>query len=592
MNKLVSFVVIAAIALPLNAVAESDAPGPTKGPAGLIKRGEQLYKTPGSCITCHGEKGEGGIGPSIQDGPSPFDIGYQFKSNPVMAPINEILDPTHDDLIALSFYIYDLVGKDVSQLNAFGMYSSLAQLDNPDPEIEYVASERDQLVEQLAPWDSVLKDWKRHAKTGSLKRDFEMTILETFDPGKAKFKPKSGTTYFYENLDSPNTYAAMAGHGSRSKTAVKHTYNGIAVGDAATKEIIASIEMPENLKGQVHTTVLSPDGKYIYITGPAARGSGPGVTEIFSPASLLKVDALTLQPIKLMASGARLHHGQIFQDKYIQIDTFVRQPHGLDIFHLDPDTDEVVGGIRCEDLGGSCYTSFTDDEYVYILMQPTGYGPTAYSGFMGSNKFATGKLTILKPFWVAKLDPETWEVLKEYPYPGYRGDWIVIDSKKEFMYVPSAGTSNLSKINIKTGEVTWTVAVGTGPYGASLTADEKEIWVANKGESLLSLGRTISVVDTATGHSKETLFSGYMVDHVLLAPNGKEMWATSNIEGKVWVFDTETYEQIKVIEMPGAGNPHGTVWVHYDDDGKARVVRDQGGFHNGINPALGKSLSY
>ena len=160
------------------------------------------------------------------------------------------------------------------------------------------------------------------------------------------------------------------------------------------------------------------------------------------------------------------------------------------------------------------------------------------------------------------------------------------------MFVPSAGTSNLSKINIKTGEVTWTAAVGTGPYGAALTADENEIWVANKGESLLSLGRTISVVDTATGHSKETLFSGYMVDHVLLAPNGKEMWATSNIEGKVWVFDAETHEQIKIIEMPGAGNPHGTVWVHYDADGTARVVRDQGGFHNGINPALGKSLNY
>ena len=347
MGKHISFVIIAAITLfTLNAVAESDAPGPTKGPAGLIKRGEQLYKTPGSCITCHGEKGEGGIGPSIQDGPSPFDIGYQFKSNPVMAPINEILDPTHDDLIALSFYIYDLVGKDVAQLSALGMYSSLSQLDNPDPEIEYVASERDQLVDQLAPWDSVLKDWKRHAKTGSLKRDFEMTVLETFEPGKAKFKPEPGKTYFYENLDSPNTYAAMAGHGSRSEIAMKHTYNGIAVGDAATKEVIASMEMPENLKGQVHTTVLSPDAKYIYITGPAARGAGPGGTEIFSPASLLKVDALTLQPIKLMASGARLHHGQIFQDKYIQIDTFVRQPHGLDIFHLDPETDEVVGSAR------------------------------------------------------------------------------------------------------------------------------------------------------------------------------------------------------------------------------------------------------
>jgi hypothetical protein len=558
-----------------------------------VKRGEELFKTPGSCITCHGEKAQGNIGPTLEHGPSPFDIGYQFKTNPQMGPINELLNPTHDDLIALSFYIYDLVGKDISQLNALGMYSSLSQLDNPDPEIEYVASERDMLVDQLSPWHTVVKDWKRHAKTGSLKRDFEMTVIESFDAtGEPVFTPEPGKTYFYESLDSPNTYAAMAGHGSRSDLKNKHTRNGVAIGDAATKEVIASIEMPEHLKGQVHTTVLSPDGRYIYITGPAVRGAGPGVTEIFSPASLLKMDALTLKPIKLMASGARLHHGQVFQDKYVQIDTFVRQPHGLDVFHLDPETDEVVGGIRCEDLGGSCYTSYTDDKHIYLLMQPTGYGPTSYSGFMGSISFVKGHRTVLKPFWVAKIDPENWEVLKEYPYPGYRGDWIVIDANSEFMYIPSAGTSNLSKIDIESGEVLWTSAVGTGPYGASLTADESEIWVANKSEATQSLGRTISVMDTATGHAKETLFSGYMVDHVLLSPNGKEMWATSNLEGLVYVFDAATHEQTLRIQMPGAGNAHGTVWVHYDENGKGRVVRDQGGFHNGINPAKGRSLNY
>ncbi len=588
MSKLISFVVIAAIALfPLNAVAQSDAPSPSD----LIKRGEQLYKTPGSCIVCHGEKGEGNIGPSLEHGPSPFDIGYQFQSNPQMAPLNELLKPTDDDLIALSYYIYDLVGKEVDSLTMLQMSADLTKLNRSEAELEYVASERDQLVEQIAPFDEVLANWQRHAKTGSLKRGYEMTVVSTFEPGEARFTPEPGKTYFFENLDAPNTYAAMAGHASRSNRK-KNRYNGIAVGDAATGEIIASVEMPLELKGQVHTTVLSPDGKYIYITGPAAKGAGPGLSEIFSPASLIKVDALTLQPIKHMISGARLHHAQIFQDKYIQMDTFARQPDGLDVFHLDPETDEVVGGIRCEDLGGSCYTSYTDDEYVYILMQPTGYGPPAYSGFMGAGKFVRGELTILRPFWIAKIDPEDWEVVKEYPYPGYRGDWIVIDSKREFMYVPAAGTSNLTKINMQTGEIAWVAATGTGPYGASLNVDETEIWVANKGEVTMALGRTISVIDTASGHSNETLFSGYMVDHVLLAPNGKEFWATSNIEGRVYVFDANTYEQIRVIDMPGSGNAHGTVWVHYDEDGEARVVRDQGGFHNGINPALGKSLDY
>ena len=99
------------------------------------------------------------------------------------------------------------------------------------------------------------------------------------------------------------------------------------------------------------------------------------------------------------------------------------------------------------------------------------------------------------------------------------------------------------------------------PYGGTLTADEKEIWISNKGEATGAIGRTLTVVDTASGRPMETVFSGYMSDHVLLAPNGKEMWVTSNGEGRIYVFDAATKEQLKVIDMPGRGDPHGLVWV-------------------------------
>jgi hypothetical protein len=45
------------------------------------------------------------------------------------------------------------------------------------------------------------------------------------------------------------------------------------------------------------------------------------------------------------------------------------------------------------------------------------------------------------------------------------------------------------------------------------------------------------------------------------------------------------------MDMPNNGDPHGLVWVHYDEDGNSAVVRDQGGFHNGVNPALGAPLA-
>ena len=157
---------------------------------------------------------------------------------------------------------------------------------------------------------------------------------------------------------------------------------------------------------------------------------------------------------------------------------------------------------------------------------------------------------------------------------------------------PPAGSANVTKVNIATGDIEWSTPTGTGPYGGTLNADETELWVTNKGQATGAVGRTITVVDTATGRPLETVFSGYQVDHVLLAPNGREMWATSNGEGRIYVFDSETKEQLKKIDMPYRGNPHGLVWVQYDEDGTGRVVRDQGGFHHGVHPARGNPLAY
>ena len=101
-----------------------------------------------------------------------------------------------------------------------------------------------------------------------------------------------------------------------------------------------------------------------------------------------------------------------------------------------------------------------------------------------------------------------------------------------------------------------------------------------------------TIIDTKQGRITHTLFGGYKVDHVILAPNGKEMWATSNGEGRIYVFDVKSKERIKVIDMPNNGDAHGLVWVHYDAAGKPQVVRDQGNFHNGVNPMLGRPLEY
>ena len=553
----------------------------------LVERGGELFHSDIGCWVCHSETGEGLVGPSLHFGPTPADIFDQLESNPIMGVIVSEMDPSDADLVAIAMYIRTLADLPLDADLPGQWLSALAAVKaNQADQLEFAKTPRDLQVEAIETFASVQETWTRRSKEGSLTSHYQTQVITTFDPGEPKFQPQPGKTYFYENVGTTSSPSVLFDGYAPPES------NQVVVGDAETKEVIASYMLPVNLRAVVHTSLMSPDGRYVYINGARPGGDIDTTTNLITSATLLKVDALTLQPIKQIAIGGRLHHGQVFRD-YVMIDYFARDPDGLAIALLDPETDQIVSGVRDVDLGGYVYTAWTDRdyEYIYALMEPAGYARGRSTGMSAAVSMYQGRLMAMRPFWVAKIDPDTWTVLQEYPIPGYRPNWLIVDAAKEYMYIVNS-MSNASKIDIETGEVVWTNGTGIGPYGASLNADESELWVADKGEAAHHLGRTITIIDTELGHAVETLYGPYKTDHVLLSPNGKEMWATSNGEGRIYVYDVETKELLTKIEMPGNGDAHGLIWVHYDENGESRTVRDQGNFHGGINPAEGAILDY
>ena len=552
----------------------------------MVERGQELYDSDVGCWVCHSDTGEGLVGPSLHFGPTPADIFDQLESNPIMGVIVNEMDPSDDDLVAISMYIRTLADLPLDSELPREWLESLAMVrENQAEQLEFVKTPRDLQIEAIETFTSLQETWTRRSKEGSVWSEYPSRVVATFDPGEPKFQPEPGKTYFYENIGTTSSPSVLFdGY-------VPPTRNGLVVGDAETMEVIASYHLPENLRSVVHTSAMSPDGRYAYIVGPR-EPTADGSPDPSGSWTMIKLDAITLQPVSQITIGGRLHHGQVFRDKVL-FDLFVRDPDGLGLFLFDPITDEVVGGIKDIDMGGFIYTVWTDKdyEYIYALMEPAGYAPGRATGMRSAIDMYQGRLMAARPFWIAKIDPETWTVLQEYPLPGYRPNWLIVDTAKEYMYVVNS-LSNASKIDIETGEVIWTNGTGIGPYGASLNADETELWVADKGEAAHHLGRTITIIDTESGHAVETLYASYKADHVLLSPNGKEMWSTSNGEGRIYVYDVETRELLKVIEMPGNGDAHGLIWVHYDENGEPRTVRDQGNFHGGINPAEGVILDY
>ncbi len=552
----------------------------------LVERGQELFHADIGCWVCHAATGEGLVGPSLHFGPTPVDIFDQLESNPVMGVIVAEMDPSDEDLVAISLYIRTLAGLPLDAELPGQWRTALAIVKaNQAAPLEFAKTARDLQVEAVETFASVAATWERRAIEGSVWSEYPSRIVATWDPGEPKFEPQPGRTYFYENVGTTSSPSVLF------EGYVPPRSNRLVVGDAETMEIIASYEIPEILRAVVHTSAMSPDGKYAYLVGP--REPGPdGAPDPAGSQTMIVLDALTVQQVAQVTIGARLHHGQVFRDKVL-FDMFTRDADGLGLILYDPENNEVLGGVRDLDMGGFLYTVWTDKdyEYIYALMEPAGYAAGRSTGMTGMRMIYQGTLMAMRPFWIAKIDPDTWEVVDEFPIPGYRPNWAVIDSAKEYIY-PIMSSSVASKVDVNTGEVVWTNGTGIGPYGASLNADETELWVADKGEAAHHLGRTITIIDTVSGHAVETLYGAYKVDHVLLSPNGKEMWATSNGEGRIYVYDTQSKELIKVIDMPQNGDAHGLIWVHYDDNGESRVVRDQGNFHAGIDPALGRVLDY
>ncbi|MYJ95964.1 MAG: hypothetical protein F4053_10365, partial [Proteobacteria bacterium] len=89
---------------------------------------------------------------------------------------------------------------------------------------DFVVTERDRMIQEIESWDSVLEDWERRARIGSIGSEYGVEVVATFDPGEARFEPHPGGLYFYENLDRQSPFA----HGPDPRPESKSS--GIVVG--------------------------------------------------------------------------------------------------------------------------------------------------------------------------------------------------------------------------------------------------------------------------------------------------------------------------------------------------------------------------
>ena len=390
-------------------------------------------------------------------------------------------------------------------------------------------------------------------------------LIETRDPsGPPAYPVEAGDVLFFTNVGT--SYGA------------RNAKNSVVVINAKTKTplAISDLDAKYTQKFASHGIGVSPDGKFVYLPSIASIAGPEGAT----PDTTLILDARTLKIYQILATGGPPHHAKVFRNgagkQYVLIEHFnwnnPASP-GKGFFVIDPsDNNKVVAGMTPGELHGIPYSGFTtpDGKYLYYSVPPPNRGELLHE-IQG---------------WLAKIDTESWKVVQSLPMQHYPL-WTVFSTDGKWAWVTNSVDDKVLKIQrgltpAQRDKVVAEVATGPGPYGMRMNMDDSELWVADKGENGPRDGATITVIDTAKNAVKRTIQTNCIRDdHIILSPDGTEMWATCNTSHEIVVVDAKTYDIKTRIPMPNVGDSHGGVFVAYSRGANglvAEVLSDQNGF--------------
>ncbi len=375
--------------------------------------------------------------------------------------------------------------------------------------------------------------------------------------GKALLTPKAGDLYFFSNAST--TWGAT------------NTKNAVWVIDAKTRKTVAEVSPPDGAGYSSHGIAVSGDGKYIYLP-------------MLGKVNHIKVmDGRTFEVVQTITTLGRQHHQKLWHDPITNKDLIIGEDFGWSftgsgVYVLDPSQNNaVVGGLSRGDISGNPYVTTPSPDGKFIIVTV----PAAMSALRDKME---GTLM--------KIDPKNWTVLGAVPM--IDPIWAEVSLDGKFAYVTSGGTAKLIKVDLEKMEEVGEVMTGPGPWGARISYDQSKLYTADKGEGpgFNQQGRSSTIIDLQTLGVIDMLPIGLTTDHVIMSPDGKEMWFTSNAEHGIWIYDTVT-GKMEVIKDPADGDVHGGVFVQYTDDGKGgvkgEVVSDYSGLHGS---ALAAQIKY
>ena len=90
------------------------------------------------------------------------------------------------------------------------------------------------------------------------------------------------------------------------------------------------------------------------------------------------------------------------------------------------------------------------------------------------------------------------------------------------------------------------IPVGKGSEAIDMSPDGREVWIAHRSDS------GISIIDTAADKVKATFQTTKSPFRVKFAPDGRRVLVSDPVAGELVVYDSASHQEVKRIKIGGA----------------------------------------
>lgn len=146
---------------------------------------------------------------------------------------------------------------------------------------------------------------------------------------------------------------------------------------------------------------------------------------------------------------------------------------------------------------------------------------------------------------IGEVDAATY-TLRRIIHAGVDPEQLDVSADGARMFVANEDTAQVSIVDLKSGVIIGTAAVGSEPEGVTIQPDGKAVYVTSEGDG------DVAVIDTSTFKVLKRIPVGHRPRSIGFLPNGSRVYVTLENDGALAIIDTARLETIGLLQLGDA----------------------------------------